>query len=56
VKLDNLYYPPDTDRVMKLKGMSFAVHTAHMGKIRIEYKILLWNPEGMVSLWRHTRG
>jgi len=51
-KVNDLYTPPNIERVIKSRRMRWAGHVARMGAERGAYRVLLGKPEGRRSLGR----
>jgi hypothetical protein len=54
-ELHNLYYSPNTIRMIKSRRMRWAGHVGRMGEMRNVYRILVGNPEGKRPLGRPRR-
>jgi len=54
-ELNDLYSSPNIVRVIKSRGMTWAVHVARMGEERGLYRVLVGKPEGRSPLGRPRR-
>jgi hypothetical protein len=54
-ELHNLYTSPNIIRMIKSMRMRWAGHVAHMGDMRIAYKVVVGKPEGNRPLIRSRR-
>jgi hypothetical protein len=54
-ELHNLYASPHIIRAIKSRRMRWTGNVAHMGDMRIAYKILVTKPEGkrLLRIYRH---
>ena len=54
-ELNVLYSLPNVIQAIKYRGMRWAGHVAHIGDMRIVYRVLVWKPEGKRLLGRPRR-
>jgi hypothetical protein len=53
-EFNDLYFSPNSIRVINLRRMGWAGHVARMGERRGEYKVLVGKPEGKDRLKTHA--
>ena len=54
-ELNDLYFSPNIVRVIKSRRMRWTGHVARMGERRGIYRVVMWKPEGKISIGRPRR-